>query len=141
MKLANRRAALIGQDAMKNDPNTRAAGARYEDVALAHLEGAGLVLIARNYNCRYGEIDLVMRERDTVVFVEVRYRRPGGFGGGIDSVHAGKRAKLIRAASAFLADHPRLADNACRFDVLAITDGAQTPTPSLDWRRNAFEAC
>ena len=125
---------------MKNDPNTRAAGARYEDVALAHLEGAGLVFIARNYNCRYGEIDLVMRERDTVVFVEVRYRRPGGFGGGIDSVHAGKRSKLIRTAGAFLADHPRLADTACRFDVLAISDGADAATPSLDWRRNAFEA-
>jgi putative endonuclease len=133
-------AASTGRDAVKNDSNTRAAGARYEGVALAHLEGAGLVLVARNYNCRYGEIDLVMRERDTVVFVEVRYRRPGGFGGGIDSVHAGKRAKLIRTAGAFLAEHPRLADAACRFDVLAITDGADRVTPSLDWRRNAFEA-
>jgi putative endonuclease len=141
MKQADGWPLSIGPDAVKNDLNTRAAGARYEDVALAHLEQAGLVLIVRNYNCRYGEIDLVMRERDTVVFVEVRYRRPGSFGGGIDSVHAGKRAKLIRAAAAFLADHPRLADSACRFDVLAITDGAQTPTPSLDWRRNAFEAC
>ena len=125
---------------MKNDPNTRAAGARYEDVALAHLEGAGLVLIARNYNCRYGEIDLVMRERDTVVFVEVRYRRPGRFGGGIDSVHAAKRARLIRTAGAFLAEHPRLADTTCRFDVLAISDGVAPDSPSLDWRRNAFDA-
>jgi len=114
---------------VKNDSNTRAAGARYENVALAHLEGAGLVFIARNYNCRYGEIDLVMRERDTVVFVEVRYRRPGGFGGGIDSVHAGKRVRLIRTA-----------DTACRFDVLAISDGVAADSPSLDWRRNAFDA-
>lgn len=124
---------------VRSNANTRAAGARYEDVALDHLERAGLALIARNYSCRYGEIDLVMRERDIVVFVEVRYRRSREFGGGIDSVHAGKRAKLVRAARAFLADHPRLASAACRFDVLAIADAAGAP--SLDWRRNAFETC
>ena len=94
----------------------RARGARYEDLALAHLERAGLALIARNYHCRYGELDLVMRERDVVVFVEVRYRSASRFGDGVDSVGA-----------------------ACRFDVLAIGDG--TDAPSIDWRQNAFEAC
>lgn len=122
-----------------DDADARSTGARYEDIALAHLERAGLALVARNYRCRYGEIDLVMRDRDVIVFVEVRYRRSGGFGGGIDSVDAAKRAKLVRAARAFLADHPRLADAACRFDVIAIGDDARAP--SLDWRRNAFEAC
>jgi len=124
---------------MKTNANARSAGAHYEDVALAHLERAGLALIERNYQCRYGEIDLVMRDRDTLVFVEVRYRRASGFGDGIDSVHAGKRAKLVRAAEVFLANHPRLAGAACRFDVLAIA--GDTGMPSLDWRRNAFEAC
>jgi putative endonuclease len=119
--------------------NARSAGAHYEDVALDHLQRAGLALLERNYSCRYGEIDLVMRDRDIVVFVEVRYRRAGGFGDGIDSVHAGKRAKLVRAAGVFLAHHPRLSGAACRFDVLAIAGDAQTP--SLDWRRNAFETC
>ena len=118
---------------------TRNTGARYEDVALDHLTRAGLTLVARNYSCRYGEIDLVMRDRDIVVFVEVRYRRGAGFGGGIDSVDAAKRAKLVRAAEVFLIDHPRLAGAACRFDVLAI--GGAEDAPSMDWRRNAFEAC
>jgi putative endonuclease len=117
--------------------NRRATGARYEDIALAHLERTGLTLVARNYHCRYGEIDLVMRDRDVVVFVEVRYRSASRFGDGIDSVGAAKRAKLVRAAGAFLADHPRLAGAACRFDVLAIGRDA----PSIDWRQNAFEAC
>jgi len=117
----------------------RADGARYEDIALAHLERAGLALIARNYHCRYGELDLVMRERDVVVFVEVRYRGASRFGDGVDSVGAAKRAKLVRAASAFLAEHPRLAGAACRFDVLAIGGGEDAP--SMDWRQNAFEAC
>jgi len=114
------------------------AGAHYEDVALAHLERAGLALISRNFACRFGEIDLVMRDRDVLVFVEVRYRRSGRFGGGIDSVDAGKQTKLVRAAEVFLQNHPRFAGVACRFDVLAIAGDAGAPT--LDWRRNAFEA-
>jgi len=116
--------------------NRRADGARYEDIALAHLERAGLALIARNYTCRYGEIDLVMRDRDVVVFVEVRYRSAGRFGDGVDSITASKRTKLVRAAGAFLAEHPRLAAATCRFDVLAIGDAS-----AIDWRQNAFEAC
>ena len=119
--------------------NRRADGARYEDIALAHLERAGLRLIARNYNCRYGELDLVVRDGDVVVFVEVRYRSASAFGDGVDSVGAAKRAKLVRAAGAFLADHPRLAGAACRFDVLAVAGSADAP--SIDWRQNAFEAC
>jgi putative endonuclease len=124
-------------------PGTRAAGARYEDVALAHLEQAGLALLARNFSCRHGELDLVMNDRDTIVFVEVRYRRGSGaatnFGDGIDSVSAAKRAKLVRAASVFLSSQPQLANRTCRFDVFAIAGDAATP--SLDWRKNAFEAC
>lgn len=122
---------------------TRATGACFEDLALAHLERSGLTLIERNFNCRYGEIDLVMRSAETVVFVEVRYRRgtsaSAKFGDGIDSVGAAKRAKLVRAAAVFLASHPRLADRTCRFDVLAIAGDASAPL--IDWRANAFEAC
>ena len=126
------------RQASSRDPTAREAGARYEELALAHLERSGLAQIARNYRCRQGEIDLVMRDRDTIVFVEVRYRRSRRFGGGIDSVDARKRARIVRAASAFLADHPRLAACACRFDVLAIGDDADAP--ALNWLRNAFDA-
>lgn len=126
--------------------NTRAAtrreaGARYEGVACAELQRAGLVPVARNYTCRYGEIDLVMRDAATLVFVEVRYRRSGGtsrYGDGADSIGANKRARLQRAAAMFLAQHPAFADAACRFDVVAIAgDG---PGAQVDWLRNAFEA-
>lgn len=125
--------------AMRRNQTTRDAGAHYESEALAHLQRAGLALVARNYHCRFGELDLVMREEGVVVFVEVRYRRSRGHGSGVDSVDASKRAKLVRAAAAFLADHPRLADATCRFDVLAI--GGSPEAPVFDWRRNAFEAC
>ena len=121
---------------------TREAGSRYEDLADAYLQRAGLAPIARNFNCRHGELDLVMRDRDVVVFVEVRYRRNGGagqFGGGIDSVGASKRARLVRAAAMFLAQHPRLATCTCRFDVVAVAGDAAAP--QLEWLPNAFEAC
>jgi putative endonuclease len=120
----------------------REAGAHWEAFALAHLRQAGLVEIARNFSCRQGELDLVMRERDVVVFVEVRYRRKGAagrFGDGVDSVGSSKRAKLARAASVFLAAHPRLAQCACRFDVIAIGAGEGERAATLEWIRNAFE--
>lgn len=120
----------------------RAAGARWEAFALTHLRQAGLVEIARNFSCRHGELDLVMRDGDVVVFVEVRYRRKGiagRFGDGVDSVGSSKRAKLARAAGAFLAAHPRLAQCACRFDVIAIGAGEGGQAATLEWIRNAFE--
>lgn len=123
--------------------STRATGERYEDVALAHLQRAGLRLIARNFSCRHGELDLIMDDRKTIVFVEVRYRSVAGgrsnFGDGIDSVSATKRAKLVRAASAFLSAQPQLANHTCRFDVIAIA--GEMSAPKLDWRQNAFDAC
>lgn len=120
---------------------TQAAGARGEDLALAYLQRAGLTLTERNFCCRHGEIDLVMRDGDVVVFVEVRYRRGararGGYGDGIDSVGAAKRAKLVHAAGIWLARNPRFAQQACRFDVVALA--GEEAEPAIDWRRNAFE--
>jgi putative endonuclease len=116
--------------------NRREAGSHFEDLALAHLERAGLALIARNATYRHGEIDLVMNDGDTVVFVEVRYRTPSGFGDGLDSVGTHKRAKLVRAAESFLAAHPRLARRPCRFDVIALSGNGS----DAEWCRNAFDA-
>jgi putative endonuclease len=117
----------------------RSTGTHFEDLALAHVQGNGLRLIVRNFNCRYGELDLVMRDKDVVVFVEVRYRRSQGFGGALDSVSASKRDRLIKTASLFLQSRPDLATRACRFDVIAI--GGSIETPSIEWLRNAFETC
>ena len=116
-----------------------AAGAHGEELALAHLQQAGLRLLARNVRYRHGELDLVMLDGATVVFVEVRYRRGASHGDGIDSVGAGKRLRLQRAAASYLASEPRLAQRACRFDVVALA-GAPTQ-PRLDWLRNAFDVC
>ena len=102
----------------------RQAGASAEDAALAHLQGEGLVLLARNARYPFGEIDLVMRQGDTLVFVEVRFRRPSRFGDGALSIDSSKRRKIARASQAWLSSHKQYANADCRFDVVAATTGA-----------------
>lgn len=116
--------------------STLSAGAASEARAAGELQRAGLSLIARNWRCRGGEIDLVMRDGDTLVFVEVRYRAGAAHGSGLDSVGAQKRARLITAAEMFLVAHPQLAALPCRFDVVAYAGEAATG----DWQRAAFDA-
>ena len=116
----------------------RARGDAAEAAALAMLQARGLQLLARNAASRGGELDLVMREGATVVFVEVRYRATRRFGGGAASVDAGKRRRLVRAAQAFLLRHPHHADAPCRFDV--IDAGGDPEAPRIDWLRDAFRA-
>ncbi|WP_312380410.1 YraN family protein [Stutzerimonas balearica] len=115
----------------------RSSGRSAEALACHHLRGKGLRLLAQNWLCRSGELDLVMLEGDTVVFVEVRYRRHTAWGGAIESVDARKRQKLVRAAQHFLLQEPRWAAHPCRFDVVAI--GPEGSHASLNWIRNAFD--
>lgn len=118
--------------------STATTGAHFEQTALEWLQQSGLALVARNWRSRFGELDLVMRDGGTLVFVEVRYRRDPCFGGGAASVGATKRARLTRAARGFLQQHPRLAQLPCRFDVVAFDGDAKAP--NRDWQRGAFEA-
>ncbi|MFP7722536.1 YraN family protein [Lysobacter sp. A3-1-A15] len=120
----------------------RDTGAAVEAAACAHLTQAGLREIARNVGYRFGELDLVMWDAtapaNTLVFVEVRHRRGGAFGGGAVSVTREKRRRLVRAAQAFLQANARYADAACRFDVV---EAAGDPSaPRLNWLRDAFRA-
>jgi len=108
------------------------SGAQAEDLACAHLERAGLKLLARNYRCPQGEIDLVMDDRDALVFVEVRYRRTNAFGTPAETVDRRKQARLLAAAGHYLLTHS--ADRACRFDVVAVSGR----DARIDWLRDAF---
>ncbi|WP_160083454.1 YraN family protein [Pseudomonas sp. 8AS] len=105
-----------------------------ETQARDHLLRHGLRLLAQNWRCRGGELDLVMLDGDTVVFVEVRYRRHAAWGGALESVDSRKQQRLIHAAQHFLQQESRWARQPCRFDVIALA-----PT-QLDWLKNAFEA-
>lgn len=110
----------------------RAHGQAAEDLALAHLEARGLRCVARNFRTRRGELDLVMRDGRELVFVEVRRRRGGTFGDGIDSITTSKRRRLAAAADAYLR-RCRGAPPPCRFDIVSI-DGSGT----VDWLADAF---
>jgi TIGR00252 family protein len=116
----------------------RERGARVEAAARAYLEQAGLRPLAANAGFRHGELDLVMCDGHTVVFVEVRYRRSPEFGGGAASVDARKRRRLLLAAQQFLAMHREYRDRPCRFDV--VEAGGDPDRPELRWIRDAFRA-
>ena len=107
------------------------AGARAEDACAAMMRAAGLLLLERNWRCRFGEIDLIAEDGETVVFAEVRMRRSFNFGGAGESVTAAKRAKLLASARLYLASRPQ---TACRFDVFLVEGQAG----DVRWVRDAF---
>ena len=116
--------------------HTRARGGAVERAACQHLLDAGLEAVAANASYRLGELDLVMRDGDTLVFVEVRYRASADYGGGAESVDRGKRRKIARAAQLFLLQHPAMAEDFCRFDVVDASGDPEAP--DFTWHRDAF---
>ena len=107
-------------------------GVDAEAMAAAFLEKRGLKIVARNYQCRLGEIDLVARDGPTTVFVEVRKRASSAFGGAAASITPAKRMKLLKAARHYIS-RLRTAPQ-CRFDALLI----EGEPPRIEWIRNAF---
>lgn len=107
-------------------------GEAAEDAALDYLQQRGLKLVQRNFRCKGGEIDLILLQQDTLVFVEVRKRADARYGGAAASVTARKQARLLLAAQFYLQRYRT--PPACRFDVIAF-DGSQ-----VNWIRNAIEA-
>ena len=119
-------------------PTKQQQGQHAENAACTFLQQHGLQLIQRNFYSKRGEIDLIMRERDMLVFVEVRYRASATYGGAAASVTASKQQKIIAAARYFLHYHPQYASCAARFDVLAIQ--ARGHDWHIDWIPAAFLA-
>jgi putative endonuclease len=114
----------------------RAAGDAYEIAAERHAQAQGLQTLDRNVSCRFGEIDLVLRDRDVVVFAEVRYRDSQRFGGALASVDPRKQRRMIAAAQFYLQSRPALSRAPCRFDVFAIE--GEIGAPQIQWIRDAF---
>lgn len=103
---------------LSSKPTTSQTGQAGEDLALDYLIKRGLRLVERNFRCRQGEIDLIMRHGESLVFVEVRKRRSASFGGAAASITASKQAKLVNAAQTYLQSCQRIPP--CRFDAIAI---------------------
>jgi len=125
------------------DPNgaprisTVAKGQRAEELALRYLQRRGLRLIARNYRCRVGEIDLVMMKSGVVVFVEVRSRASPAFLNPKQTVDWRKQQRLARVAAWFLRSHRNFAGLPVRFDVVSVI--APNSRATLEWIQHAFQ--
>lgn len=107
-------------------------GTRAEDVCASLMQDAGLRVLARNWRCRHGEIDVIAVDRDTLVFAEVRLRRNRRYGGAGESITAAKRARLTAAAGLYAARRPSMP---CRFDVLLLDS---LEPLRVEWLRDAF---
>ncbi|SDZ79236.1 YraN family protein [Nitrosospira multiformis] len=114
--------------------NLRLKGNQAERYAETFLAGHKLVLVQRNYRCRFGEIDLIMRDGETLVFVEVRMRTNRNFGGAGSSITLSKQRKVVRAARHYLLS--LRTEPCCRFDAVLLSgnDGRD-----MEWIRNAFD--
>jgi len=109
-------------------------GAAAERLAAAYLARKGLQLLDANYRCRWGEIDLVLRDGDTIVFAEVRLRSSQRFGGAAYSVDRRKQARIVAAARRWLAGKK---DAPCRFDVVLMD---RLDASRIEWIRDAFSS-
>jgi len=114
-------------------------GMRYEDQAKVYLQARGLRLLDQNFYSRGGEIDLIMRDRDTVCFIEVKFRKSQAFGGASNTITISKQRKIIDTARYYIAGRRQLARQPLRFDAFLIQrqpDGSD----QIDWIQNAFYA-
>lgn len=117
---------------------TQQLGKKIEEAAQQFLEQKGLRLVVCNYQCRMGEIDLIMQDKEELVFVEVRYRKQSNFGSAAESINSKKQMRIVRTAQIYLREK-RLTDRVpCRFDVVACTPNSQGQL-SFEWIVGAFE--
>jgi putative endonuclease len=114
--------------------NQNNPGLLAENIAARYLIEQGLTMLAKNYHCRFGEIDLIMQDQSTLVFIEVRLRSSLGFGNAGSSITKQKQLKLTRTALHYLQAH---GDAACRFDAILMD---KADVANLVWLRNAFDA-
>ena len=115
----------------------RLRGSEAEDLACRYLRARGLQLLAANYRCRYGELDLVMRDGAQAVVVEVRARRSDRHGAPEASITRRKRRSLMRSAQCFVRDNPQFNGMMLRFDVVGVLTGAARAR--VRWIRNALQ--
>jgi putative endonuclease len=112
----------------------RQSGSRAENSAAAFLEAQGFQVVARNFLRRVGELDVVARDGDLLLIVEVRTRASDQFGGAAASIGPAKQWRISMTAALFLDEHPELRHCRVRFDVIVIRDGR------VEWLKHAFDA-
>lgn len=120
----------------KQDKST---GTRGEDIAATFLKKQGYKIVEKNHHQRYGEIDIIAREGDTLVFVEVKTRRSDKYGNPLEAIDRRKQQKMSLVALGYL-NNNKMMDCAARFDVVAIMLQANQ-APQIELVRDAFELC
>ena len=115
----------------KTPKDTQQLGRQGEQLALQFLHDQGLIHVESNFRRPFGEIDLIMQDHGTLVFVEVRSRAKSRFGGAAASITAAKQRRLVLAAQAYLQRYHVAPP--CRFDAVAIDSGA------IQWLKNVIE--
>ncbi len=118
--------------------NTLQAGRNIESLAVEYLQNAGILILHRNFRCRYGEIDIIAAEQDCLLFIEVRFRKNSDFGHPTETVTFDKQQKIIATAGYYLQCRAWAAVLACRFDVIAVQPAQNMYT--IDWIKDAFHA-
>ena len=136
------------------------SGQAAENLAKTYLLKQGFVFIEKNYHCRHGEIDLIFKDNDTIVFIEVRFRRHVNFGSACESINNKKQKKIIKTAEYYLYVHRLTESVTSRFDVIGITPSKNNSKTavfqahndcvtikddhckeySIEWIKNAFQA-
>ncbi|RHW76689.1 YraN family protein [Colwellia sp. RSH04] len=117
--------------------NTKNIGDITEDIAAGFLEKQGLTLVAKNFHCRQGELDLIMQDGNTWVFIEVKYRRSAQFGGAISAISPSKQKKIKHCVTFYLQQQGLNEYNtACRIDAVALQGSIEQP--EITWIKNAF---
>ena len=111
-------------------------GASAEKSARNFPKNKNLKLVQKNYRTPYGEIDVIMQDQASLVFVEVRFRRTVAFGTPAETVNRQKQRKLRASAAHFLQQYQKFSNFPCRFDIVALTGDPETGT--IDWIQNAF---
>lgn len=114
--------------------NTLETGFEAEKTAELFLQKNGLRKITQNFRTRFGEIDLIMQDKQSLVFVEVRLRRNPFYGQGIETINRAKQRRLIQSAQIYLMRHQQFKRFACRFDVLGLD-----AKDKITWIKNAFQ--
>lgn len=123
---------MINEQTQQRAFDGKTKGVDTEQLVCRYLEAKGLQLIQRNFFSRYGEIDLIMRDIDTLVFVEVRYRKNRQYGGAAASVTRTKQQRIIKTALHF--QQKNAIEGAMRFDVVAVEGNVS----KIEWIQNAF---
>lgn len=111
-------------------------GALLEDVAIDYLQSVNLVILHRNFRCKIGEIDIIAKDQNCLVFIEVRYRENDRYGSAAETVTRSKQQKISRTAQIYLQTRTWAQNLNCRFDVVAISGPSESP--KIEWIKDAF---